>query len=85
VYRLRNALEQRIGTRGLANAVGAIQTLAAAELDRMVDEEVIVAWRALQVEQVGDVFPVSVQLQPVGPINFIPITVHLQLPTSQAA
>lgn len=85
VFRLRNALEQRIGTRGLASAVGAIQTLAAAELDRMVDEEVIVAWKALQVEQVGDVFPVSVQMQPVGPVNFIPITVHLQLPTAQAA
>jgi hypothetical protein len=85
VFRLRNALEQKIGDRGLANAVGALQTLAAAELDRLVDEEVITGWKALQVEQIGDVFPVSVQLSPVGPINFVPITVHLQLPTAQAA
>ncbi|HEY5553012.1 MAG TPA: hypothetical protein VIK52_14060 [Opitutaceae bacterium] len=85
VFRLRNALEKRVGGRGLTSAVGSILTLAQEELDRLVDEEIIGAWRALQVEQVGDVFPVALEMSPIGPINFIPITIHLALPTAQAA
>lgn len=85
VYRLRNVLEKVVGGRGLNSSAGSIAERAQAELDKMVDEEVIFAWKSLQVEQVGDVFPVSVEMAPIGPINFVPITIHVTLPTSQAA
>jgi len=77
VFRLRTNLDRRIGSRGLRGTVAAIKSLANDELSRMRDEEIIVDFRNLQVEQVGDVFPVSVEIAPVLPVNFIPITVHL--------
>jgi len=77
VFQLRRRLEKKVGNRGLGGSVGTIKGLANDELGRLVDDQIIVAYRALQVEQVGDVFPVSVEIAPVLPINFIPITVHL--------
>ncbi|MCH9837361.1 hypothetical protein K0U83_16985 [bacterium] len=77
VFELRNALETKVGQRGLAGSAAALKGLANAVLSRLVDDEIIVAYRSLQVDQVGDVFPVSVEVAPVLPINFIPITVHL--------
>lgn len=85
VYQLRTRLDRRTGGRGLASSVGAIRSLAAAQLDALVEAEIIVSWRGLQVEQIGDVFPVSVEIAPVEPINFIPITVHLVRTSSRAA
>jgi hypothetical protein len=77
VFELRTALEAKIGQRGLAGTVAALKGLANDVLGRLVDDEIIVAYRNLQVEQVGDVFPISVEISPVLPINFVPITVHL--------
>ena len=77
VFELRRQLELKIGQRGLAGTAAAIKGLANDALGRLIDDEIIVAYRALQVEQIGDVFPVSVEIAPVLPINFIPITVHL--------
>lgn len=77
VFRLRRALDQKIGDRALASSVAVLKGLATEELRRLVADEIIVAFRALQVEQVNDVFPISVEIAPVVPINFIPITVHL--------
>jgi hypothetical protein len=76
-YELRRRIELKIGKRGLGGSVAGIKGLASDELGQLVDDEIIVAWRALQVEQVGDVFPMSVELAPVLPINFVPITIHL--------
>jgi hypothetical protein len=84
VYEFRERMEKKVGTRGLAGTVGAMLSIARGVLNQMVDEEKIVAHRALQIEQVGDVFPVSVELSVVLPVNFIPITVHLT-PTLAAA
>jgi hypothetical protein len=84
VYELREQMERKIGSRGLGGTVGTLYSLARGVLNRMVDEEKIVAHRALQIEQVGDVFPMSVELSVVLPVNFIPITVHLT-PTLAAA
>lgn len=77
VFRLRQVLEEKVGRRGLASSVGAIKGLANAELSAQVDDEIIVAFRSVTVEQIGDVFPVSVEIAPVLPINFIPVTVHV--------
>lgn len=84
VYEFRTRLDKKVGQRGLGNQVGAITALARSEAKEMVDEEKIVGFRALKVEQVGDVFPVSIEVALVNPINFIPITVHLT-PTVQLA
>jgi len=77
VFELRRSLELKIGQRALAGTAAAIKGLANDVLSRLIDDEIIVAFRALQVEQIGDVFPVSVEIAPVVPVNFIPITVHL--------
>lgn len=84
VFEFRRRLEQKVGQRGLAGSAAAIKGLAHAVLSELVDDQIIVAFRALQIEQVGDVFPVSVEMAPVLPINFIPTTVHL-VTVSQAA
>lgn len=85
VYEFRNALEQVIGKRGLGGTVGAIKSLARGVANRLIDEEKIVAHRSLNVEQIGDVFPVSIEVALVNPINFIPITVHLTPTVALAA
>jgi len=79
VFELRGALDAKVGNRGLASSVGVIKGLAAAALEQLVTDQKIAAWRpkTLTVEQIGDVFPVSVEIAPILPINFIPITVHL--------
>lgn len=77
VFELRSGLEIKVGKRGLVGTVAAIKGLANDILSRLIDDEIIFAYRSLSVEQVGDVFPVSVEIAPILPINFIPITVHL--------
>jgi len=77
VFEFRRRMETKIGQRGLAGTVAAIKGLANGIAGEMVDDEVIVAYRSLQVEQVGDVFPISIEVSPVLSINFIPVVVHL--------
>jgi hypothetical protein len=76
---LRRQLDQKIGDRGLASSVSVIKGLATDVLERLVTDEVIAAFRpeTLTVEQVGDTFPLSVEIAPVLPINFIPAVIHL--------
>jgi len=76
-FQFRAALEPRIGRRGLGSSAGAIKGMASDAAARLVDDEIIVAWRALSVEQIGDTFPVSIEVAPVEPTNFIPVTIHL--------
>lgn len=77
VFELRRRLDTKIGQRALGGTAATIKGLAQSILGQLVDDEIIVAFKNVQVEQVGDVFPVSVEIAPVVPINFIPITVHL--------
>jgi hypothetical protein len=77
IYRFRRQLELKVGKRGAVGSVTVLKGLANAELGNLINDGIIVAYRSLQIEQVGDVFPVSVEIAPVLPINFIPITVHL--------
>lgn len=77
VFELRRQLDQKIGQRGLGGTVAVIKGLAFDVLERLVTDQIIVAFRSVAVEQIGDTFPVSVELAPVLPINFIPVTVHL--------
>lgn len=84
VYRFRAALEKRIGKRGLSGSTGALKGIASDEAGRLVDDEILVAFRNITIEQIGDVYPVSVEFAPVLPINFIPITVHLTITRASA-
>lgn len=77
VFELRRQLDLRIGNRALGGTVASIKGLVFDTLERLVTDEIIVAFRSVNVEQVNDVFPVSVEIAPVLPINFIPVTVHL--------
>jgi len=76
-YNLRSSLEKFVGKRGLSGAAGSLQVKGGAELDNQVRDETIVAWRNMTVETIGDVYPVSVEVAPVNPINFVPITIHV--------
>ncbi len=85
VYEFRETMEIIIGRRGISGSLGSMYSLAEGVLNRLKDEEKIIDFRALQIEQVGDVFPISVEIQVVPPINFIPITVHLTPTLATAA
>ena len=65
--------------------MGVIKGLAFDILERLIVDEIIVAFKSLTVDQIGDTFPVSVEIAPVLPINFIPITVHLVAVRATAA
>lgn len=85
VFEFRTAMDTQIGKRGIGNSVGSMVSLAHGVLNDLIDEEKIFDYRALQIEQVGDVFPTSVELAVINPINFIPITIHLTPTVAQAA
>ena len=69
IFEFRTRLDRKIGQRGLSGTVAAIKGLSSGILGELIDDEIIVAHRSLQVEQIGDVFPVSVEMSPVLPIN----------------
>lgn len=77
LYELRRRIQARIGRKGLAGNAAAIKGIASDEASRLITDEVIVAWRNLSVEQVGDAYPVHIELAPVLPTNFVLVTVHV--------
>jgi len=85
LYEFRTELEQEVGQRGLPRTAGAIKGRALAKASLMVDQEKIFDFKNIQVSQTGDVFPVSIEVALVNPVNFIPITVHLKPSTATAA
>jgi hypothetical protein len=76
-FELRRQMDLAVGGRGLGGSLAAMKGRAFDVLERLVEDDIIVAFRSLQMEQIGDVFPLSVEIAPVLPINFIPITVHV--------
>lgn len=77
IFEFRRSMELQVGKRALNGTIATIKSLAQDTLERLVTDEIIVAFKSLAVEQIGDVFPVSVEIAPVVPVNFIPIVVHL--------
>ncbi len=77
IFELRRRLELKVGQRGIRGSAAVIKSIAQAELEELLKDDIIVAFQGLSVEQIGDTFPISVQIAPVLPINFIPVTVHL--------
>ncbi len=77
LFEFRGGIEKEVGKRGLGNAQAGILGVAAGIAAQLIDEEKVVAVRKIQVERVGDSYPVSCEVATVDPINFIPITVHI--------
>lgn len=77
VFNFRTNLEVAVGKKGFAGTINAAKGIAVNILGLQIDEQILVAWRALNLELVVDVLEVSVQMAPVIPINFVLTTVHL--------
>lgn len=77
VFNLRTNLEFAVGKKGFAGTINATKAIAMNTLGLLIDEQVLVAWRSLNIELVVDVLNVEVEVAPVIPINFVPTTVHL--------
>lgn len=78
VYNFRTTMEAFVGKKGFSGVEGDVKTEAVNRLGELLDEEVITSWRSLNVSIASaDVLEIAVEIAPVAPINFIPITIHL--------
>ena len=84
VFNFRAGMERLVGRPGFAGTVNAGKGIAVAQLGKLVDQGVLVAWQGLTLELTLDVLEVAAEIAPVIPINFIPTTMHL-VTVSQAA
>ncbi len=76
-FNFRTNLETAVGRKGFAGTLNATKAVAIGTLGLLVDEEILVDWRALDFELIVDVMEVSVEIAPVIPINFVKSTLHL--------
>lgn len=77
VFSFRSNMEFAVGKKGFAGTVNAGKGVAIGTLGLLVDEEILVAYRALFIELIADVMEVSCEIAPVIPINFVKNTLHL--------
>jgi hypothetical protein len=77
VYEFRSELESIVGRRGTQSNINALRGIAANKLSQLLNEGIIVAWRALNISLNVDVVEVSVELAPVIPVNFVRSTIYL--------
>lgn len=77
VYNFRTNMEFLVGKKGFAGTINAGRGVAINTLGLLVDAEVLVTYRSLDLELVVDVMEVSVEIAPVIPINFVKSTIHL--------
>jgi hypothetical protein len=82
VYEFRAEMNEEIGKRALAPTTGNIKSRAVSKLTdaAAIDGEPIIRdWKpdSLAVEEIGDTFPVTVEVMPILGVNFIPITVNV--------
>jgi len=77
VFNFRTNMEFAVGKKGFSGTVNAAKSVAIGTLGLLVDAQVLVTWRSLDVELIVDVMEVGVEIAPVIPINFVKSTVHL--------
>jgi hypothetical protein len=85
VYNFRTNMEFLVGKKGFAGTINAGRGVALNTLGLLVDAEVLVTYRSLDLELVVDVMDVSVEIAPVIPINFVKSTIHLVTVRQSAA
>lgn len=77
VYTFRTSMEYAVGRTGFAGTVNAAAGIAIKELGLLVDEEILVQHRSLNIELAADVLEVAVEMAPAIPINFVKNNIHL--------
>ena len=85
VFNFRTNLEFAVGRKGFSGTINATKSIAIGTLGLLVDAQVLVTWRSLQIELIVDVMEVGVEIAPVIPINFVKSTVHLVTVAQTAA
>lgn len=85
VFNFRTNLEFAVGRKGFAGTINATKSIAVGTLGLLVDAQVLVTWRSLQIDLIVDVMEVGVEIAPVIPINFVKSTVHLVTVAQTAA
>jgi len=85
VFNFRTNMEVLVGKKGFAGTVNAGQGVALNTLGLLMDAQVLVAHRSLDIELIVDTMEVSVELAPVIPINFVKNTIHLVTVRQSAA
>lgn len=83
-FELRTSMERIVGMPGFARTITAAKGAAVNKLTQLVAQGIIVAWDALSFTLTDDVLEMSVQVFPVNPVNFVPITMHLNSATITA-
>jgi len=84
VFTFRTNMEFFVGQRGFAGTVNAAKGVATNTLGLLKDATILTATRSLEITLSADVLEVSVEVAPIIPINFIPITTHLVVSTITA-
>lgn len=82
-FTTRDQLEFVVGQPGFSGTVNQVKTAAQSFLTQLVQAKIIVAYNSISVVQQNDQFQVSFAIQPSLPVNFVPVTLHLQ-PTLSA-
>lgn len=77
VFTFRTNMEYAVGRRGFSGTVNAAKGVAINSLGLLIDANILVAYRSLNIELIVDVLETSVEIAPIIPINFVPCTMHL--------
>jgi hypothetical protein len=85
VFNFRTNMEFAVGKKGFSGTVNAGKAVAIGTLGLLVDAEILVQYRSIDIELIVDVMEVSAELAPVIPINFVKSTIHLVTVRQSAA
>lgn len=85
VFNFRTNMEFLVGKKGFAGTINAGQSTAINTLGLLVDAQVLVTYRSLDLQLIVDTMEVSVEIAPVIPINFVKNTIHLVTVRQSAA
>lgn len=77
IFNFRTNMEVAVGKKGFAGTINATKGVAVNTLGLLIDEQILVAWRSLNIELVVDVLNVECEIAPVIPINFVATVAHL--------
>jgi hypothetical protein len=77
VFNFRTNMEFAVGRKGFSGTINGTKSVAIGTLGLLVDGQILVTWRSLDVELIVDVMEIGVEIAPVIPINFIKSTIHL--------
>jgi len=76
-YTLRTNLEVVVGRKGFSGTINSAKGVVVNLAGLLIDEQILVAWRSLNIDLVVDVLSVELEMAPVLPINFVASTFHL--------